>query len=53
MEFDDIKKEYYEILKELAKQNGRSIEEINEEIEEAIENCKDIESLLKNASEII
>jgi hypothetical protein len=52
MELDEIKEEYYKILKKLAKENGRSIEEIDKEISDVIKNM-DIEDILIKSSELL
>ena len=53
MELDEIKAEYYKTLKELSNGSGRTIAEIDAEISEAIENCKNIEDILIKSSEIL
>lgn len=52
MEFDEIKKEYYKVLNELADCSGRTIEEIDVEISEALEECKNVDDIMVRASEI-
>jgi hypothetical protein len=52
MELDEIKKEYYKVLEKLSNGSGRSIEEIDAEISEAIKNI-DIEDILSKSSEIL
>ena len=53
MELDEISKLYYEILNELSLHSGKTIEEIDQEISQAIENCKDIEDILIKSAEAI
>lgn len=48
MELDEIKKEYYKVLEKLAKESGKTIEELDEEITEAIN--KDILDILAEKS---
>ena len=50
MELDEIGKVYYETLCELAKGTGKTVDELDEEISKAIENCRDIEEILIKAS---
>jgi hypothetical protein len=52
MEFDEIKKEYYKILKILAPINGKTIEELDKEISEAMEDCKNVDDIMTRASEL-
>lgn len=53
MELDEVRKVYYETLSELAKGTGKTVEELDQEISKAIENCRDIEDILIKASEAI
>jgi len=48
MEFEEIKKEYKEILEKLAELTGAPIKDIEEEIN----NAENIDDLLKRATEI-
>lgn len=52
MEYDEIKKEYYETLKRLSKGSGKTVDELNIEISEAMEKSKDFEDIMIKASEI-
>jgi len=53
MEIEEIRKLYYDILSELSVQSGKTIEEIDTEISQAIENCKNIEDILIKSAEVI
>lgn len=48
MEFEEIKKEYKEVLEKLAELTGAPIEKIEEELN----NAENIDDLLKRATEI-
>ena len=52
MELDEIKKEYYKILEILAPINSKTIEELDKEISEAMEDCKNVEDIMIRASEL-
>ena len=53
MEIDEIRKLYYGILSELSLQSGKTVEELDIEISQAIENCKDIEDILIKSAGVI
>ena len=50
MELDEVRRVYYETLKELAKGTGKTVEELDQEITNAIEDCKDVEEILIKAA---
>lgn len=52
MELDEIKKEYYKILEILTPINGKTIEELDKEISEAMEECKNVDDIMIRASEL-
>jgi hypothetical protein len=52
VELDEIKKEYYKILEILAPINGKTIEELDKEISDAMEDCKNVDDIMIRASEI-
>lgn len=52
MEFEDVKKEYHNILKALSPITGKTIEELDKEISEVIKECENVEEIMIRASEI-
>ena len=52
MELDEIKKEYYKVLKELSKGSGKTIEDLDAEISEALKECRNVDDIMIRASEI-
>jgi len=53
MEIDEIRKIYYDILNELSQQSGKTVDELDIEISQAIENCRDIEDILIKSAEVL
>jgi hypothetical protein len=49
---NEIKKEYQATLSNLAEATGKTVEELDKEISEQIENCKNIEDIMIKSSEI-
>ena len=52
-DFHKIKDEYDKLLREMAKTSGKTIEELDKEITEAIEESSNVEDILIKSSEII
>lgn len=52
MELDEIKKEYYKVLKELSKGSNKTIDELDTEISKALEDCKNVDDIMIRASEL-
>jgi len=52
-EFEKIKDEYDKLLEEMAEVSGKTVEELDEEISDAIDNCANLEDILIKSSEII
>lgn len=52
MEFDEVKKYYYEVLKKLSTGTGKSVEELDKEISDQLKECQNVEDIMIKASEL-
>lgn len=53
MEFDEVRRIYYETLNVLAAETDKTIEELDKEISKAVADCKNVEDIMIRASEIL
>lgn len=53
MEFDEVRRIYYETLNVLATETNKTIEELDIEISKAVDDCKNVEDIMIRASEIL
>ena len=53
MEFDEVRRIYYETLNVLATETDKTIEELDKEISKAVADCKNVEDIMIRASEIL